>query len=118
MANWRQEQIDITTDASGDATVYTEPFTGRVVNVLYTKTDFATGVDFAITAEQSGLGVWSEDNVDASTSRAPSQIVHDNTGTATALYDSVVLVNDRIKFVISNGGATKVGRFRVIYQED
>ena len=117
MAEYRQEDITVTTIADGSATAYTVPISGKLINIIYTKVDYTNGVDFTITAESSGLGIWTELNVDASTTRAPSQVVHDNTGTATSLYDSIILLNDRIKIVLAAGGATKSGQFQVIYEK-
>lgn len=113
--------VSLTTDTGGDATGYTPPVNGRVLTVIYDKTDFATGVDFAITAEDTGQGIWTEADVNASATRAPRQPTHDDVGVAS-LYaaggepveDHIYLADERVKIVVSNGGSTKSGSFTVI----
>ncbi len=43
--------VIITTDGSGDGTGYTPVLTGKVSQIRYVKTDYATGVDIVVTAE-------------------------------------------------------------------
>ncbi len=121
MSYARRVTVTLTTDSGGDATGYTPVVTGRVHSIVYAKTDFAAGVDFAITAEATGEGIWTEANVDASTVRAPRQPTHSQVGVAS-LYaaagepveDHIALAEDRVEIVISNGGDTKTGVFEVI----
>lgn len=113
--------VSLTTDASGDATGYTPAVNGRIMSIIYTKTDYATGVDFSVTSETTGQTIWAEDDVDASKTVAPRQATHDTAG-AASLYaaagepveDHICVADERIKFVISNGGDTKTGSFVVI----
>ena len=116
-----RHNIDLTTDGDGAATGYSPRVTGRILNVIYTKTDFANGVDFTITAEDSGLSILAKENVDASATFAPMQSAHDQTGTAWAVTDQndpwplpIVLVNERVKVVVASGGATKTGTVTVV----
>ena len=121
MSYAERHRLTLKTDASGDVTGYTPVIMGRIIAIVYTKTDYATGVDFAITAEATGEGIWTESNVDASATRAPRQPTHDNVG-AASLYaasgepveDYIVLAADRVKIVVSNGGNAKSGQFDVI----
>lgn len=117
----RRESITVTTDAAGAATEYFPVMTGAILSIHYTKGDFATGVDFAITTETLAQGVWTESNVDASAARAPRQATHSVAGVAalyaaagTAVNDFVYLANERVKVVISSGGNTKTGTFDLI----
>jgi hypothetical protein len=114
--------VTVTTDASGDATAYTsETYNGRIINVVYTKTDFADGVDFTITTETTGQNVWVQSNVNASATVAPRQATHDTVG-AASLYaaagepveDYVYLVQERLQIVVAQGGNAKTGAFRLI----
>lgn len=115
-------KVSATTDASGNATVYSPRIAGRIWAIKYTKTDFATGVDFTITTEDTGQTVWDEDNVDASKTVAPRQATHATDGTAS-LYaaggepveDYILACDERIKIVIANGGDTKTGTLTIIY---
>jgi len=122
MSYFESESVSITTDAGGDATVYTGNVNGRIVACIYTKTDFATGVDFTITGETSGQTIWTELDVDASVTVAPRQATHDTAGVAS-LYAAagepvenyVALADERIKVVIANGGNAKTGSIRFIW---
>jgi len=113
--------VTVTTNADGDGTGYTPPVTGRIVSIVYEKVDFANGVDVTITAEATGETIWAEENVNASTKRAPRQATHSTAGVA-ALYaaagqpvlDEIVVANDRIKVVVAQGGNVKSGKFHVI----
>lgn len=113
--------VSVTTAADGSATAYSPTVTGRILAIHYVKTDFATGVDFTITAEATGETIWTESNVDASATRAPRQATHSTAGAAalyaaggTAVNDYVALANDRVKIVIASGGNAKVGAFHVV----
>ncbi len=94
---------------------------GRIVTIKYVKTDFATGVDFTITTEDSGQDVWAEADVNASKTVAPRQAIHATDGTAS-LYaasgepveDYIWAATERIKIVVAQGGDTKSGQFIVI----
>ncbi len=113
--------VVLTTDGSGAATGYTGAFSGVVSAIRYVKTDFADGVTFAVTVEDTGEAIWSEAAVNASATRAPRQATHSTAG-AAALYAAggaavlapIVVVNSRVKVVISSGGDTKSGVVYVI----
>lgn len=113
--------VTLTTNGGGAAEGFTPVVTGRVLAIHYVKGDFANGVDFTVTAEATGEGIWTEANVDASASRAPRQATHSNAG-AAALYagggsgvlDHIALAADRVKIAVANGGAGKVGTFHVV----
>lgn len=116
-----REAIVVTTDASGDATCYSSVITGRIVTIIYVKTDFADTVDFTITLNKTGEGLWTEENITANTVRAPRQATHATDGTAS-LYaatgepveDYIVAANDRVKIVVGGGGNTKSGTFYIV----
>lgn len=118
-----RHSVTVTTDASGDATAYVPSsgaITGRIASIQYVKTDYANGVDFAITLEATGQGLWTESDVNAAKTVAPRQPTHSQAGVAalyaaggTAVGDHIVAANDRVKIVVAQGGATKVGQFIV-----
>lgn len=117
-------EVPVTTNSSGAATVYSGPINGRVLNVIYEKTDFADTVDFTITLETTGQNVWTEENVTAAKTVAPRQATHSTAGvaalyaaTGTAVNDHVYAARERVKIVVANGGATKTGTFKVIADE-
>jgi len=112
------------TDGAGAATAYTPYTSGRITAIHYVKVDYATGVDFTITVDGTGETVWTELNVDASTSRAPRVATHSNAGVAslyaaagTAVNDMIRISRDRVKFVIAQGGAAHTGTFYVIIED-
>lgn len=115
-----RKSVTITTDGSGDGTGYISVPHGRVWSLHYVKDDFADGVDFAITVESTGEGLWTESDVNASASRRPRAAVNDlvggdaEFGTGFDVVEPALLANDRIEFVVANGGAEKSGTFVAI----
>lgn len=121
MSYCKRYTVTATTDGSGDATVYTPTVNGRILNVIYTKTDYADGVDFTITLEDTGIGLWTESNVNASATRSPHQLTHSQVGAeldyaagGSKVETDIWAADERVKIVVANGGATKVGVFDVI----
>ena len=117
----RKYTISVTTDGSGDATEYSTVANGRIISVAYAKTDFADGVDFAITTETTAQNLWVDTNINASETVAPRQSTHDATGVvltytgdADVPSDYIWAVDERIKVVVSSGGDTKTGTITVI----
>jgi len=115
-----RHDVALTTDSSGDAAAYTPIVSGRVVTLVYTKTDFDNGVDFTITGDSSGETIWTESNVNAAKTVRPRVATHDTAGVAS-LYAAagepvetpVVVANERIKVVIAQGGNVKTGKITV-----
>lgn len=116
--------VSLTTDGDGNATGYTPVVSGRILTLVYTKdavTPFTDGVDVTVTLEATGEQLWREDNVNASTSRAPRQATHSTLGAAalyaaagTAVQDFVYAAKDRVKVAVASGGAAKLGAFTVV----
>lgn len=112
--------VSVTTDGSGNATAYSPVVTGRILSIIYVKTDYAAGVDFTITAEATGETLWTQSDVNASVVTYPRAAVHDTAGVAAtlngtqAMRDPVPIAQDRVKIVIGSGGAAKVGTFIII----
>jgi len=120
----RRFQVTVTTDGSGNATVYSPRVSGKVHQVSYVKPSsgsYTDGVDFTITGEETGQNIWVESNVNATAHRAPRQPTHSQAGVASlyapagaAVETPIALANDRIKIVIASGGAAKVGTFQFL----
>jgi hypothetical protein len=117
----RRIKVNVTTAADGSATVYSSRFSGKIDSIAYSKTDFADGVDFTITTEAVGESVWTEANVNAAAVRRPRAPTHSQAGVAavfaaggTAVLDKIAVGNDRLKFVIAQGGNAKNGSFYIL----
>lgn len=119
MAYAERHTVTLTTDASGDAEGFTPVLTGQVVNVIYTKSNYADTVDFAITAESTGIGIWTESNVTASKTVAPTQPANTQVGGALATAGDVqrgpiYVAAERVRIVVDEGGNTTSGTFTVV----
>lgn len=119
----RKVKVTVTTDGSGDATAYSPRVAGKVVAVSYVKPgsgSYSDGVDFTITCEATGEQIWAESNVNATAHRKPRAATHTTAGVAATLdgtvaaLDCVALASDRIKIVVAQGGASKVGAFHFL----
>lgn len=108
--------VTATTNGSGDATAYTdEPVFGRVESISYIKTDYANGVDFTITGETTTLSLWTDTDVNASETVYPRAVQNLSTdGSALTTHTPMVIMGERIKVVVAQGGATKTGTFRIV----
>lgn len=114
----RKFTVPITTNGSGAATAYSPYLSGNISTIQYVKTDFADGVDFTITAEATGEGIWTESDVNAAVIKHPRAPSHSQAGVAalyaaggTAVNVPIALSRDRVKIVIASGGDTKTGSF-------
>lgn len=122
MAYAESHDVTVVTASNGTGTGYTPVVTGKILGVIYTKASsdaYAVGVDFDITAEDSGLIIWDEDSVDSSKTVSPRQATHDVNGVEQSTagdvnLDFIYLAQDRVKIEIVNGGDTKTGSFKVI----
>ena len=119
----RRTRITLTTAADGTVTGYSARISGAIHSLHYIKTDFADGVDFAVTAEATGESIWAESNVNAAAVRYPRAPTHTQAGVAalfaaggTAVQDKIALANDRVKVVIAQGGNAKVGAVIVLFE--
>jgi hypothetical protein len=120
----RRYKVTVTTAADGTATAYSPRLAGELCSIHYVKTDYTDGVDFTITSEATGESLWTESNVNASTVRNPRVATHSQAGVAalyaaagTAVFDRIALASDRVKIVLAQGGATKVGTFHILVDE-
>lgn len=109
------QAVTLTTAADGSATGYSEGIGGRVFAITYVKTDFATGVDFTITDENTAENLWTEINQDASITDYPRAIAQGVTGADLTGWYAEPVVTGRVKFVIAQGGSVKTGKFYVTF---
>jgi len=110
-----RKTVTVTTDAAGDAEEYSVVVNGRVLEIVYTKSDFAAGVDFTITTESTAQNLWVEADVNASKVCRPRPLCQDAAGADLAAeYSPVVVAEERIKIVVANGGNAKNGTFQIV----
>jgi hypothetical protein len=117
----RRFVVPVTVDPSGDATEYSPHVSGKLVSIRYVKDDFSDGVDFTITAEDTGETLWAEEDVNASATRYPRAATHSTAGAAalyasggTAVNGMISLGNDRVKIVVASGGNATSGTFHIL----
>ena len=115
--------VSVTTAADGSATAYSPTITWAISSIAYVAdgtNPYAATVDFAITVEATGQGLWTQSDISASGTRAPRQPTHEQdgtdrffqgSGTEHSVPDLICLANDRVKIVLAQGGDTKTGRF-------
>lgn len=112
-----RHRISVTTASDGSATVYSPAgISGRIHAIAYSKVDFADGVDFTITLEATGESLWTDTNINASETVYPVAKANlGTTGAASTITEvPVMAANDRVKFVIAQGGNAKSGVFWLI----
>jgi hypothetical protein len=118
-------RIPFTTDADGDAVVYSErPVFGRLYAVCYDRGDMVTGTDLVLTTDRYDVvvGLFTKANMGTSDLYFyPRTVVHKDTDgaalTGTAGGDRVMhVLAGRLKLTVDEGGATKSGALIVIYE--
>jgi hypothetical protein len=110
--------VSVTTAADGSAEVYSPSLTGRIASISYVKTDFADGVDFTITVEDTGQSLWTDTNINAAETVYPVQPANlGASGAASTLSEvRIAIARSRIKFVIAAGGNVKAGAFHIVME--
>jgi predicted polyphosphate/ATP-dependent NAD kinase len=103
----------IVVSAAGAANEDIGPFRGFLEEVIYTKVDYANGVDFVITSKRTGESLWAENNVNSSVTKRPAALTHDGDGVATTQYDRIFVEGD-VNVVIAAGGVSKSGTFEIV----
>jgi hypothetical protein len=103
--------VTITTDASGDVTLYLgSKLRGRVHAIKYTKGTLDAGTDLVITGETTGVAILT-DSPGAGEWFYPRAFANAvTTGAAgTAAQEDVHVLSERIKVVVAQGGNAGVG---------
>ncbi len=104
------------TNGSGAATEYSETIEGRLLAVIYTKVDFADGVDFTITDEITGADLYTASDQNSAAVKYPRLLAQGGTGSNLTGWYVEPPVAARIKVVIAQGGSGKTGEFRFVYE--
>jgi hypothetical protein len=112
----------ITTDASGDATVYlshgqiSKP-NGFLVMLIYTPGTIATGADLTITTEDRAIPIMTKQDAGTSLAiyypRALLNAVADGSAAVNAS-EFIPIKNERIKVVVAQGGNGGVGSIEAL----
>lgn len=119
----QKHTVSVTTASDGSVTgTTTAPggVRGRISECIYTKVDFADGVDFAITTEDTGQNIWTQANVNGAVTIAPRQATHTAAGVAATyngtapVLDHIYCAGEQIQVAIVQGGDTKTGTFEFI----
>lgn len=120
----RRYKVSVTTDGSGNATAYSPRLAGKLHSVTYTPdgtNPYTNTVDFTITSEATGESLIARTNVAAGFTAYPRAATSAPDGTAslyaaggTAVQSPPALASDRIKIVLAQGGASKVGVFHFL----
>lgn len=104
-------QVTITTDSSGNATVYLgSKLRGRVHAIKYTKGTLDAGTDLVITGEDTGVAILTDSPSDSAWfyPRAfPNKVTDGDAGTVPS--EDVHVLKERIKVVVAQGGNAGVG---------
>jgi len=110
-------KADITTDASGDATVELKPGintnpTGFLHALKYTPGTIATGADLTITGKDSGIPILTVTNAGTSNvwyyPRAlPNEVADASAGSSGTEW--IPIHDEPVQVVVAQGGATKAG---------
>ena len=118
-------EVSITANGSGDGTGFANPtIAGGYLQAIRYVPDgslpYATGVDFTITGETSGIAILTVTNAGTAAldffPRAATQTI----ANAAALYaaggtavNDRIPVGERVKIVVAQAGANNVGKFHV-----
>jgi len=114
-------RVTITTDASGDATVYVgTALRGYLIALLYRPGTLDTGADLTITGESSGIPILSKSNLGTGDSwlfpRALPTNANASTGPLGTIPSELIpLMKERIKVVVAGGGNALSGTIEAIY---
>lgn len=112
----RNFSVTVTTDGSQNASKDTSRIRGYVEAIEYVKNNYTDGVDFTITAKNSGENIWTQVNVNASVKVRPRSATHTTAGVG-ATYDGTravldrIAIDDEINIALAQGGAAKTGTF-------
>lgn len=117
------DRVTFTTNGSGAATVYSRAFRGYLHCIRYVYGDAATGADFTITDDATGLPILTITNAGTSSTNHYPRAACVGITNAALVYAATDPVTDRIpvtsqvKFVVAEGGAAKSGTFVVVWEE-
>ena len=117
-------EINVTTDASGDATgLSNKPVTGRVLQMRYIpdgSDPLDAGADIVVSGQITGQPILTQANIGSNAfSKAPRQPIHGSDDGAASVYaaagepveDFIYLAKEKIRLVVAQGTSAKTGKF-------
>jgi hypothetical protein len=115
----RHDVVTLAVNASGAATVYSDPLSGLIAGLYVENGDLDAGSDITITDEASGAAILTITNLAADAWYVPTVGVVDAAGAArlyavggTAI-PALIPIDGRLKFVVAQGGVSKTGTVHV-----
>lgn len=118
-----EHSITLTTASDGTVTGYLPCTNGKLLRIRYVKTDYADGVDFTITGNNTGENLWADTDINSSEIVRPRVKIQDGAGAditydaTNEVYEPYHLVDEKIKIVIAQGGDTKSGTFYALIEQ-
>lgn len=115
-----KQDISLATDGSGDCTAASTVVTGRIHGIVFNAGTLANTADITVTAIATSEPILVVTNLSTSAPYYPRVQVHDETGAGATLdgtrkmREAVCVANDRIRFVVAQGGASKTGTATLI----
>lgn len=120
MAFVQSEAVAVVTNSSGESTAYSASLSGLLQAIHYTRSSTGTAMSTAMTlvvsGEQSGITFLSRTLTDTSdiTFMPRGRTSFSTSGAESGGENQLPVCNERVKFVVAAGGATKSGTFRVV----
>ncbi|MCO5071131.1 MAG: hypothetical protein M9944_07995 [Rhizobiaceae bacterium] len=113
--------IVVPVTGTATAVAYSPYLSGYIESIEYVKAGvdpYADGVDFTITADETGEAILSLTDQNSSVVKRPRAATHSTAGVAavyasggTPVNDRIALSRDRVKIAIAQGGNGKTGTF-------
>lgn len=112
----RSETVAATTNSSGESTAFSANVNGKIHAVEYVWTDFSTAATLVVKGENSSRPILTA-NLTSTTVATwyPRAVTHNVlSGSTFGGEASVPISNERVRFIVASGGATKTGTFRIL----
>lgn len=122
----KHEDVAIVTDAAGAATARTNGArAGKLLAIFYDQGTLADTSDIVVTTDKTAQTVWQQDDVTSDVVVYPTAVAQDTAKPPVArTYDAtrvvptpIVIMAENLKLVIAQGGDSKIGRIRYVWEE-
>lgn len=112
----RSETVTAVTDAGGNSTAFSANVNGKIHAIEYVWTDYSTAATLVVKGENSSRPILTA-NLTSTTMATwfPRSVTHNVlSGSTFGGEASVPIAGERVRFVVSGGGATATGTFRML----